>query len=87
MFDSLSEHSLSLQGDRTLAPVWAAKLDHNCCIHFHATVALKHTFPTLPYKHAYAFPLRDVVRTWLAEREARGYAYSKILGGWVPLAP
>ena len=86
MFDNLPDRSLSLEGDPSLAPFWLSRLDTNCCLQFHAAVALETTFPTFPYEQMFGLPLFRPAVEWYQAALRHGLARSHVLDGWVPRA-
>ncbi|MHC4471441.1 MAG: hypothetical protein ACYS99_10800, partial [Planctomycetota bacterium] len=57
----------------------------NCCLGFHATVALGKRFPTLDVEYGmHNFPqTKRRIRAWY-ERHRGRFRWSRILRGWVP---
>lgn len=89
LLDDLQDPLLfALDGDPELVADWAARLDQNCCLAWHADQVLHAVFPTLPFFHlpGDAGRARAATQAWL-ERHRATFVRSRLLDGWVPGPP
>ncbi len=69
---------------RRFARLHAARLGHNCCSRFQATVALRTLFPTLTVEDDWITIRQDIyVREWLEQHED-DLVWSRLASAWLP---
>ena len=73
------ERVRTLDGDPELVEFWASRLRSNCCLAWHAAVALDATYPAAPTGGRDP----DVVRAWLDRHRGR-FVWSRLAEGWLP---
>jgi len=77
----------TLNGDPEALAHWRSRVGSNCCLWFFAWEALRRWYPTMPAENRAGDPdgAAERARQWW-ERWKDRLAWSRIAGGWVPVA-